>query len=613
MLQEWSVTGFKSIRSAPALSLTKINVFAGANSSGKSSLLQSILLLKQTLQYGAPNRPLSLNGPILRLGTFDDVIFASADEKEVALGFRFDLRERVTGPPWMTILNRGGAWTSSETGAVSAVHGQFKWAPGMVTASKSHTAVRLQSVLTAGNFSVERAKADGETQKFSAEYRPRAGPSDWYNVSLDSISKAEIFDNRADAQVTSLYVTHFLPSWVQIKFNAGKERAHKIAEAVFSTSGLLRTTSPLIKELVPTPALAIINEWLAAGDEPQFALDGETFVSDVNQRLQPFLLRRARIAGQSDQANLFATRQIELRGLQESVEIALTAEAEKLPAEWSTDLERPRTLLQGAEFLTSYFKFGVRYLGPLRDEPRPVYPLEALENTTDVGYRGEHTAAVLELNANTNIQYISSVSFKADKPVFTVTSTTLRQAVVDWLGYMGVAEDVVAREEGVFGNRLQVTTQGLEKFHDLTNVGVGVSQVLPIVVSALLAPVTSLLIFEQPELHLHPRVQARLADFFLAIAMSGRQCILETHSEYLIERFRRRIAESDDENLEQVLAIYFAERESGETSFRPIAISKFGAITDWPKDFFDQSQIETTRILEAAAKKRAKEKAKGQS
>lgn len=160
----------------------------------------------------------------------------------------------------------------------------------------------------------------------------------------------------------------------------------------------------------------------------------------------------------------------------------------------------------------------------------------------------------------------------------------------------------------MFGNQLEVTTKGSDKRHHLTNVGVGVSQVLPIVVSALLAPRTSLLIFEQPELHLHPRVQARIADFFVALMMDGKQCLVETHSEYMIDRLRRRIAEQKSEEIRRKVSIYFTEKLGDNTVCRPIKLNKYGSVENWPKDFFDQSQMETRRILEAAAEKRTQER-----
>jgi predicted ATPase len=173
---------------------------------------------------------------------------------------------------------------------------------------------------------------------------------------------------------------------------------------------------------------------------------------------------------------------------------------------------------------------------------------------------------------------------------------------------MGVVDGVSTDDRGKIGHELRVRTAGIEKFHDLTNVGVGVSQVLPIVLMALLASTGSLLIFEQPELHLHPRVQTRLADFFISVALSGRQCLLETHSEYLIHRLRRRVAEAEGAALTKLSKLYFVEREGGLTSCRSVDITKYGAILDWPVEFFDQSQIEAEKILVAAATKRALER-----
>jgi predicted ATPase len=181
---------------------------------------------------------------------------------------------------------------------------------------------------------------------------------------------------------------------------------------------------------------------------------------------------------------------------------------------------------------------------------------------------------------------------------------------VDWLRYVDVATEVSTRDQGKIGHVLQVKTKGLESLHDLTNVGVGVSQVLPIIVMALLAEPPALLIFEQPELHLHPRVQARLADFFLSVALTGKQCVLETHSEYLVERFRRRIAEAEGDSLTSLLKIYFTERKAGDTSLRTAEVSRYGAVSDYPPDFFDQSVQETESIVHAAIAKRAVEREK---
>ena len=295
----------------------------------------------------------------------------------------------------------------------------------------------------------------------------------------------------------------------------------------------------------------------------------------------------------------------------------LRAELERLllisgPTVRSAEVANPASVGEGVQYAVQYFISSVRYLGPLRDEPRPVYPLEALANPTEVGYKGEHTAAVLNLHSDRNISYIPASFVKSSHFSTRSASASLHDAVVDWLSYVGVASGVSTNEFGKFGHRLTVQTEGLVRYHDMTNVGVGVSQVLPIIVMALLADPPCLLIFEQPELHLHPKVQARLADFFISVALSGKQCLIETHSEYLIERFRRRVAEADEDRFAKMLNIYFTERIGGDTRCRPVEVTKYGAIPDWPLEFFDQAQYETERILQAASKKRASKKSIGE-
>jgi predicted ATPase len=267
----------------------------------------------------------------------------------------------------------------------------------------------------------------------------------------------------------------------------------------------------------------------------------------------------------------------------------------------------PKDIERSSEFLRRFFQEGVRYLGPLRDSPRPVYQPEALESETDVGYRGEHTAAVLDINRRRQVFYRRPPVENLEDDYANVAAqhnAQLHEAVVEWLVYLGVADDVVTTDAGVYGNRLQVSTDNQGHLHDLTNVGVGVSQVLPIVVMALLAPKGSLLIFEQPELHLHPKVQARLADLFLALALDGKQMILETHSEYLIDRFRLRVALSDTDSVRPLVNILFSEKANGQTDLTSIDLNEYGGVLKWPKDFFEQSQKDVSRILRATAKRR---------
>jgi len=140
--------------------------------------------------------------------------------------------------------------------------------------------------------------------------------------------------------------------------------------------------------------------------------------------------------------------------------------------------------------------------------------------------------------------------------------------------------------------------------HNLTHVGVGVSQILPVLVMSLLAEPGSVLVFEQPEIHLHPKVQTLLADFLLSLSLNGKQCIVETHSEYLINRLRYRTARDRNQNLIETIRLYFVEKYEGRSKYSPVQINEFGAIPNWPEGFFDESQQEIERILRAAMEKR---------
>ena len=229
----------------------------------------------------------------------------------------------------------------------------------------------------------------------------------------------------------------------------------------------------------------------------------------------------------------------------------------------------------------------------------------------DIGLRGETTASVLEQHKGRRIRYIPSTHFKSPSVERRTVTRTLEAAVVDWLQYLGIASSVESKDMGKLGHELKVALANSEGKHDLTHVGVGVSQVLPILVMCLLADADSTLVFEQPELHLHPKVQTLLGDFFLSMALCNKQCIVETHSEYLIDRLRFRIASAEKEPLTDNAKIYFVEKPGSNSTFREVKINEYGAIVDWPDGFFDQSQRQAEEILRAAALKRKRTRDKG--
>lgn len=124
----------------------------------------------------------------------------------------------------------------------------------------------------------------------------------------------------------------------------------------------------------------------------------------------------------------------------------------------------------------------------------------------------------------------------------------------------------------------------------LPDVGFGVSQVLPIIVECLRAKPGETIILEQPEIHLHPKVQVTLADFLIARAADGVRVIIETHSDHLIKRLGRRIAEDSVPEIDEMISIYFIDEGLYGANCERIEINDFGEVVNWPVGFFDENE-----------------------
>ncbi|WP_176439353.1 AAA family ATPase [Rhizobium esperanzae] len=624
MIKEWRVKNFKSLAQPNILRLAKINVIAGANSSGKSSVIQSILLLKQTLQYAARSRALALNGPILRLGDLDDVKHRGSTDPFIEFGFKveFGEHERVNqfasrSTTLEGLAYRGNPWRHLDLSVTFADSSSGTY---LDASPEEQSSKRSKPLLVSMAIDLKAQSGQQEqghnfvrlSRRVTHDISVAPTVLNQFEVAIDDASYNEITTDKPDPHIIGGAVQHFLPSWTVVQFDAAKLLITKVADYLTSRQGntLLGSVAGVDVTDYPLPrdAVDVINKWLLNKQLVGLTQQAQEITA---KQAREVLQRHFRPKGLLSSINDSDDAQEAVR-LREQLLSSMLPHLQPNP---SLEIEQPRTIRNATEYIRDFFTQGVRYLGPLRDAPRAVYPVEALENPTDVGYRGEHTAAVLETNAGSVILYHLPPPEGMDIDYIATAESEygpLRDAVTKWLKYMGVAVEVRAIDTGVFGNELRVSTEAEGAMHHLTNVGVGVSQVLPIVVNALMAQPGTLLIFEQPELHLHPKVQARLADFFVALALDGKQLVLETHSEYLIDRLRLRIALAEDDDAREMISILFSEKRGGKTTFTPVELTEYGAVTNWPKDFFEQSQRDVGRILKAASSKR-RARAEGKS
>lgn len=144
---------------------------------------------------------------------------------------------------------------------------------------------------------------------------------------------------------------------------------------------------------------------------------------------------------------------------------------------------------------------------------------------------------------------------------------------------------------------LRLRGQFGEQRHALADSGFGYSQVLPILVRGLLANPGDILIVEQPELHLHPALQVRLAGFFVEMVRLGKQVLLETHSEHLVNAIRVLAAEDRSGTISKNCGILFVDVMDKVPHIRQLEVQPDGTIPEWPNSFFGDALELSSRLF----------------
>jgi predicted ATPase len=185
----------------------------------------------------------------------------------------------------------------------------------------------------------------------------------------------------------------------------------------------------------------------------------------------------------------------------------------------------------------------------------------------------------------------------------------LRDKVNNWLAAFSINISVAQLEQIIF--RLSVRNEGHAFDLDITDVGFGISQILPILVEGFGAPLDKVILIEQPEIHLHPKMQGELADLFIDISnvkaakdeadAKRRYLVIETHSEYFLSRLRRRISEGKISHSD--VAVYFVERakERAGSIIQGVHMPPSGDFA-WPEEFFEDDLEDTLVVLRNKAK-----------
>lgn len=481
---EISIENFKAIKQLNNYEIKPLTIISGANSGGKSSLIQLLLMIKQTMENNISDQVLILNKPYVSLGKFKDIIYGGKVQNNyLSLEMIYDSKEI---PPL----------------------------------------IKKAQVLR----KLDKGNLESITIKISFGYNSSA---------------------------SSIYVKEFYINWKLEKnyhlfLHLNKERGSKYSVV---------TNSPLFFR-----------------DHYFDFMRGSKKDNSVLDFLDGW------------KANIY---------FQKFLPYESSATSGDSTSEYQDEYFSPLATNFIDRLISGFFK-NISYLGPLRDEPHSFY-INDDDSNTKIGNKGEFAAHILEQKATNTVEYYKirkkdngTIEYFDDKDI-------LEKAVNYWICeefQMASLIKVHPIQSGMM-YRIEVHNKDGLKI-PINHVGFGISQILPIVVEGLISEKNSMLILEQPEIHLHPNVQSKLLDFLYSLILAGKRVIVETHSDHLITRLRRRIAESDDDSIVKTVNLTFVEKNE----YNILKLTNSGTLEYWPEDFFDQIDKDIRAIVKAQTKKK---------
>jgi predicted ATPase len=495
-----TIERFKAFQQATRIELKPLSIIIGRNNAGKSTLIQSLLILKQTLRNPRADVMLSLEGPLEAFNLREITTDWPAAGTEV-LGPVFSVE-------WQSEVDLRSAFSPVPDLAHLAKHSGVAWLRELPERRLLRTSIRLHTTEVKGTTRVSRIEL----------------------TSADPDSNAELVINL--------------------------------------------TTSPWSCKWNGKPA-------------PEIEIELDRFI--------PYL--------RMDMKNV-APRLIE------------RAYYNAYLAVFKQPLESLRELITD-----------IQYLGSSRLPPPSLYRT-AQADPSEIGVSGEFAAQLLQRRGSDIVHFLPLPTLNQNgvQVSETVRAIPLAEAVNEVMQSLSIDAPVSVHEIEHVG--FQLKFGGVS----VTQVGRGLNHILPVIEVGLYAdplrfsrvetgelalcdyltqcPSTAHILYEEPEAHLHPKVASRLAHLFVSLAQSGRQIIVETHSDHLVRRLRGLAARAGkDSSLEKWLlenvSIFNVEQDTNNhSSVSCNALTSEGGVGErWPADFMDEASNEESAIYYAQLEK----------
>jgi len=582
MLSSLILDNFKAFGTRQVIPLAPITLIFGANSAGKSSVLQSLLLLKQTLAQ-AENRDTFLlpKGEFVNLGSFRELIHRHDTDRTL------EIAPLLSGKALEILVPESfrASMPSSTRSSGEGFRFQF---------DKEQKSIQLTSIAHYWGhtheplFELMREEPPNQIEDVREPHRQVRSKSqggqfpifiDFADIAANFVTLGRINPNHP---LWSDYYSEFgqpllegymsqLQNIMEILVDRGRPKSSKrpsqrdigimqraleiqsaniAAELIF----LLSQNDDWSESEYQGIAHNILGHWRRRFSE----YDLSQYLEDIQARHSQRFLALKNFLTDSTGSFASARNQVDfLFGI-------LSSASKSTPKSFMPDI--PSMSFSLSSVLRRVFERMV-YLGPLRDYPERHYVFSG-NMARDVGKSGS---------------FLSDLLFRRPRLV-NETNDILKEFGIGYqLDVRSVKDPDV---EDVFALRL--VEEGSQTTVSLLDVGFGVSQVLPIIVQSMLSR-RNVIMIEQPEIHLHPKLQAELGTLF-ARCIGGKQqnqFIIETHSEHLILRLQRLIR-NQQLNASDVSVIYVMKDEEGSHCY-PLRLDSQGEFIDaWPEGFFEE-------------------------
>ncbi len=546
------IKNFKSLRNETSIELKPITILIGSNSSGKSSIIQFLLLIKQTLENRTLGVPLIFHGNIINLESFKNIIYKKGRVSANTLSFSFQISDQL-----LKVSVKYSSYT--DTIYISELIYKDMSKKKELSDFKETKPVfrRSRYLRTRGDYitkiKIKRTSFEPPFFKVSTN-KTLINKLLNFKLGKSKIEDLKSFDNIQNSLFRALpeLINCFPITILRIAENTGLIDYFDFeSDEIRDISGFIREFKKCItlNEKEKKEALSFLSNLVS---DLTLYKTGFVLLPGWDEGLTKFNLRK-HMRYKEPKDNILFWKFL-ISDILDSV----------IGNSWNRIELLEENLL---DIMRHLF-----YIGPLRADPRRIY-FSPEYIPMDVGKKGEYS-----------IHVYSRLSDKE------------QNKIIKWLEKFELAKNVKAREiKGKTLKELRITEYHTGCEVNIADIGFGVSQIFPLIVQTIASPESSIILSEQPEIHLNPKIQSKIADFIVNFHKE-KSFIIETHSEHLLLRLQRNIAKGliSPEDI----SIYYFHLSKENTEIIDIGIRDDGVFEKWPTRFFEDFLLERVKLTE---------------